>query len=50
MFLEDGEMPWDALTFITGEVTYEYFNDEVTKLIQLTLEILNQPDCHVHVL
>ena len=20
MFLEDGEMPWDALTFITGEV------------------------------
>ena len=22
MFLEDGEIPWDALTFITGEITY----------------------------
>uniref|UniRef100_A0A1X7UKU1 AAA+ ATPase domain-containing protein n=2 Tax=Amphimedon queenslandica TaxID=400682 RepID=A0A1X7UKU1_AMPQE len=22
MFLEDGDIPWDALTFITGEITY----------------------------
>jgi dynein heavy chain len=22
MFLEEGEIPWDALTFITGEITY----------------------------
>ncbi len=22
IFLEDGDIPWDALTFITGEITY----------------------------
>ena len=22
IFLEEGEIPWDALTFITGEITY----------------------------
>ena len=29
LFLEDGELPWDALIFITGEVIFSCINVEV---------------------
>ena len=41
MFLEDGEMPWNALSFITGEVSLIIGNSNYYIINWILKEVIN---------
>ena len=41
MFLEDGEMPWNALSFITGEVSLIIGNNNYYIINWILKEVIN---------